>query len=197
MRQSVKPGTRASIVLLIVAVALAAGAGTADAKKKKKKAEVAEPELLQLVWPEPPLEPRIKFLQSYSDERHLGRKPTRREMLMEFFAGAAPPRSHLYQPMDIVVSDDGQRFYVADFARTEVFLFDFETKRVTLIGETRPFNRPFGLALDEQENLYVVEQGGMSVRILNEQVEQATVGLRCVSHDTARLARVVVEVVEL
>lgn len=171
MSRSRNAGNTALVVLLIATLG---GFGfldiaSAKGKKGKKKTEAAEPDLLQLVWPEPPLEPRIKFLQSYADEKHLGRKPTRRELFMEFFAGTVPPRSHVYQPMDIAVSDDGKRFYVADFGRTVVFLFDFETQRVTSIGETRPFSRPFGLALDEHENLYVVEQGSRRIVVLDRE----------------------------
>ncbi|MFQ5524695.1 MAG: hypothetical protein ACE5GX_00405 [Thermoanaerobaculia bacterium] len=163
------------LVLLVAVATLIAGVETADAKGKKRnknrKAKVVEPELIELVWPEPPQEPRIRFLQSYADEKHLGRKPTRRELFMEFFAGTTPPKSHVYQPMDVAVSDDGKRFYVSDFGQAVVFLFDFDTKRVSLIGDTRPFSRPFGLALDEQENLYVVEQGNRRIVVLDRQHE--------------------------
>jgi len=164
---------KALVVALVIAVALVGLAGDADARNKKAKGKAKkgndEPELLQLMWPEPPEAPRIRALQSYSTEKHLGRKPTRRELFMEWFAGAAPPRAHVYQPMDIAVSDDGKRFYVADFGQLIVFVFDFETKSVTRIGENRPFNRPFGLALDDQENLYVSEQASRRVTVLDRE----------------------------
>ena len=172
MPQSRTGSYRAIGILVVAMMGLLVAVDIASARQKKSKkkgTDAAEAELLELVWPEPPLEPRIKFLQTYSDEKHLGRKPTRRELFMEFFAGTAPPRSHVYQPMDIVVSDDGKRFYVADFGQTVVFLFDFESKQVTSIGEARPFNRPFGLALDKDENLYVVEQGARRIVVLDRE----------------------------
>lgn len=154
----------------VILLALLFAAVDAEARgKKKQQASADEPELIQLAWPEPPLEPRIRFLQTYATEKHLGRKPTRRELFMEFFAGAVPPSTHVYQPMDIAVSDDGQRFYVSDFGRTVVFLFDYATKTVTQIGERRPFARPFGVALDGDENIYVAEQGNRRVAVLNRE----------------------------
>lgn len=166
-----RAGRASAVLLLAAAVALAAAAGDAAAKGKKKKEQPPEeePELLQLMWPEPPLTPRIKTLQTYSTEAHLGRKPTRRELFKQFIAGVAPPRSHLYQPMDIVVSDDGRRFYVADFGQLVVFVFDLDEKRLTQIGDNHPFDRPFGLALDAEENLWVVEQASRRIVVLNRE----------------------------
>ncbi|MFQ5348866.1 MAG: hypothetical protein ACE5EG_00320 [Thermoanaerobaculia bacterium] len=163
----------ATVVVTLLALVLSAAGAEARGKKKKKKraAKQEESELIQLVWPEPPLEPRIRFLQTYANEKHLGRKPTRRELFMQFLAGAVPPSTHVYQPMDIAVSDDGLRFYVSDFGRTVVFLFDFATKSVTQIGERRPLSRPFGVALDGEENLYVSEQGKRRIAVLNRDHE--------------------------
>jgi DNA-binding beta-propeller fold protein YncE len=161
----------ATAVVALLGLLLAVVDAEARGKKRqsRNKVEQEETELLRLVWPEPPLEPRIRFLQTYANEKHLGRKPTRRELFMEFFAGAVPPSTHVYQPMDIAVSDDGQRFYVSDFGRTVVFLFDYATKRVTQIGERRPFSRPFGVALDGEENLYVSEQANRRVVVLDRE----------------------------
>jgi len=169
------------LALLVAAVTLVASTESVAARGRKSKAadkaRMTEegPELVQLMWPEPPLTPRIKFLQTYATERHLGKKPTRREIFKAFFAGTPPPRSHVHEPMDIVVSDDGNRFYVADFGQQTVFLFDFETKNVTQIGTNRPFARPFGLALDENENLYVSEQARRRVVLLNRDHEPVRV----------------------
>ena len=99
---------------------------------------------------------------------------------MEWFAGAAPPKAHIYQPMDVAVSDDGNRFYVADFEQLVVFVFDRETSTVTQIGKNRPFNRPFGLALDGEGNLYVSEQGSRRIVVLNSEHEP----IRIIEHSS-------------
>lgn len=165
---------------LILALPLLAGV-TADAggkKNKKQKPKGDEPLELVLQWPEPPLTPRIRFVQTYATEEHLGRGPTKKQRLFQFLAGTKPPQSHVYQPMDIVVSDDGKRFYVADFGQLVVFLFDFGAKTVLSIGENRPFARPFGLALDGDENLYVSEQQTARVVVLDREHEP----LRMIRH---------------
>ena len=161
---------RAIWILAVALYALLGGATAADAKKSKKgKANGDETLELVLKWPEPPLTPRIQFVQTYATEEHLGRGPTKRQRLFSFLAGTKPPQSHVYQPMDIAVSDDGSRFYVADFGQLLVFVFDFDTKKVTPIGKNRPFARPFGLALDGDENLYVSEQETARVVVLDRE----------------------------
>jgi len=72
--------------------------------------------------------------------------------------------------MDLAVSADGQRLYVSDFGQLLVFMFDLENQTVTTItpGE-RAFARPFGIALDEEENLYVVEQGTSQITVLDRE----------------------------
>ena len=82
--------------------------------------------------------------------------------------------------MDVAVSDDGRRFYVADFGQLVVFVFDFETKTVTQIGKNRPFNRPFGLAVDEHDNLYVSEQASRRISVLDREHKP----LRRIEHES-------------
>jgi DNA-binding beta-propeller fold protein YncE len=134
-------------------------------------------ESVPLRWPEPPLTTRIEFLKSLTSERDLGRKPTWREAFMEFLTGAKPPGWRLSEPMDVVVSDDGNRVYVSDIGQLQVFLFDLENRRVRLMG---PFDRPFGLALDGQENLYIVEQASASISVLDRGGKK----IRTIRHET-------------
>lgn len=177
---SAKAHTRSVLILGIALALLAVSAADAGRKKGKKKAQPKDDETLELIlkWPEPPLTPRIQFVQTYATEEHLGRGPTKKQRLFSFLAGTKPPQSHVYQPMDIAVSDDGKRFYVADFGQLLVFLFDFESRSVTPIGERRPFARPFGLALDGEENLYVSEQQTARVVVLDREHQP----LRMIQH---------------
>ena len=157
----------AVLTVMIVAATTCTDIVGRGKKKKTKQSAGGDSEFVQLMWPEAPQTPRIKAMQNYSTEAHLGRKPTRRELLMDWLAGAAPPRSHVYQPMDIVVSDDGKRVYVSDFGQLVVFVFDLENKTLVEIGDTRPFERPFGLALDAEENLYISEQGSRRIVVMD------------------------------
>lgn len=126
-------------------------------------------DFIRLMWPEPPLAPRIQFVQVLASERGLGRAATFGETFLEFLTGARPPLWHVYQPVDIAVSDDGQRVYVSDFGQEVIFRFDLERRTVTLIGRKKPLTRPFGVALDGEENLYVVEQGKRQITVLDRQ----------------------------
>ena len=126
-----------------------------------------DPPPTALRWPEPPLEARIQFVRAFATERHLGRERTRGEQFRQFLTGERPPSSHIYQPMDLAVSDDGERIYVSDFGQLDVFVFDLEAKSVERIGRDRPFGGPFGLALDGEGQLYVAEQAARRVVVFD------------------------------
>lgn len=139
------------IVAMAASMALVSVASSAPKKSKKSKDQM---QVIELAWPEPPLTPRIKVVNILGSEADLGRKMTFRESLMKFLTGEKPTIARIYQPRDVVVSDDGKRVYASDFGESAVFIFDFETRKVSTI----PAARPFGLALDEKENLYVSEE---------------------------------------
>jgi len=64
--------------------------------------------------------------------------------------------------MGVVASDDGQRLYVSDFARSVVLIFDFANRAFRALDN---MHRPVGLALDADENLYVAEQETKAVSV--------------------------------
>lgn len=131
--------------ILAGTIALLAGCATAP----QKSADI------HLVWPPAPQQPRIKFIRSISSEKALGHDTTFSEHIANFLGGEKPRKGQMVEPMGVVASDDGQRLYVSDFARSEVFIFDFGNKKFSTLEEV---HRPLGLALDADENLYVVEQ---------------------------------------
>lgn len=160
---------RATIPLALVAATLFAssafGRPGADRKSPAKDAKTATPKFIELMWPEPPETPRVKFLDLLASEESLGRKTKFSESFMQFLTGQKTNLYRIYQPRDIAVSDDGMRVYASDFGQSSIFIFDRALKKVRLIGQDEPFAQPFGLALDEQENLYVVEQEKRRVRV--------------------------------
>ncbi len=150
-------------------------------------AAAPKPAMLQLRWPEPPETTRVEFVRLLAGERDLDRKATWRESFMEFLTGQAPPNWRLFEPMDIVVSDDGKRVYVSDFGRLQVFIFDLEEQRVRFWG---PFDRPFGLALDDQGYLYVAEQASATVHVLDRDGKK----IRAIRHpDLTRPTDIVID----
>jgi len=131
----------------------------------------APPEETKLVWPPAPLAPRIEFVRSIVSDEDLGRDTTTTQKLLEILAGEKPPPNRVAEPMGIATSDDGTRIYVSDFAQAAVFIFDFGSKKFTKLGKDEPLARPSGIALDGEENLYVVEQEKKAITVFNRKGE--------------------------
>ena len=132
-------------------------------------------EQVRLTWPAPPLTTRIQFVRSLVGEDDIGRDTTFSQNVIDFLAGVKPPPKRIMEPMGLAVSDDGQRVYVANFGRLAVFAFDFAGKTFTQI---EPLAKPVGLALDTDENLYVVEQAKKQVSVFDREGKK----LRSITH---------------
>lgn len=144
----------AAAIAVAIGVALPvilAGCTTAPVQQKDTK----------LVWPPPPQPARIKFVRSITSERDLTSDTTFSEHLAAFLTGEKMPSGRIAEPAGIAVSDDGQRLYVSDMMQQAVFRFDFGAKKFTKFGDV---GVPSGIALDAQENLYVVDTASKSVR---------------------------------
>jgi DNA-binding beta-propeller fold protein YncE len=139
---------------------LAAMAGCATAKKE---------EPFRAVWPPPPLTARIEFVRSVISDDDLGRDTTFSEGLLNFLAGQKPKPNRIVEPMGLAVSDNGERLYVSDYAQLAVFVFDFGNKAFTKIWDQEKLLRPMGVALDAEENLYVVEQMKKGISVFDRQ----------------------------
>jgi len=121
----------------------------------------------RMAWPGPPLQPRIQFVRSLFSEEDVGQDETFQEKVINILAGQKPAANRIAEPMGLAVSDDGSRLYVADYAQLAVFVFDFAHKKFIKIGKDAPLGRPIGVALDAQENLYVVEQEKKAVSVFD------------------------------
>lgn len=154
-----RAGTSLSTVALLVAAIVLGSCATAP----------KAPEAKRLVWPPAPETARIEFVRSLFSEEDLGRDATFNEKVIEFISGRKPPANRISEPMALALSDDGERVYVSDYAQLAVFVFDFGKKTFNKIGKDQPFARPFGIALDADENLYVVEQEKKGVNVIDRQ----------------------------
>jgi len=112
-----------------------------------------------MVWPAPPLTTRIRFVRSIVSEDDLKRDTTLTQGLAAFLTGEKLPEGRIAEPMALAVSDDGERLYVSDPMQHAVFTFDFKKKSFSKIE----IGAPGGIALDAQENLYVVDIGKKSI----------------------------------
>lgn len=161
-RESSGLGAAAALAIALVGVAVIglSGCGTAPAKPEAEK---------KMVWPPPPLAPRIQFVRNITSERDLSADTTNTESLVAFLTGEKMPSGRIAEPTGIAISEDAQRIYVADMMQQAVFRFDFGAKKFTKFAS---FGIPSGIALDAQENLYVVETGRKGVVVFNRDGKQ-------------------------
>jgi DNA-binding beta-propeller fold protein YncE len=138
---------------LVLVTLLSAGCGTAPPKPDEPK----------LVWPAPPLPPRIEFVRSITSEEDLKADTTFSGSLVTFLAGEQIPEGRIASPAGLAVSADGQRLYVADPMQHKVFTFDFANKELRKIE----VGYPTGVALDDQENIYVVDGVEKGVKVFD------------------------------
>ncbi|MFZ0888021.1 MAG: SMP-30/gluconolactonase/LRE family protein [Candidatus Binataceae bacterium] len=128
---------------------------------------VGEP--LRLVWPAPPEKTRIEFVRTITGQKDLHEDTTFTQSVVNFLAGIKPPPDELVEPMAVAVSDDGSVVYVSDTGQNAVFVFDFGKRKFRKIGG---MNVPLGIALDDEQNLYVVEQGRKGVGVFSPEGEE-------------------------
>jgi len=133
------------------------------------------PETERLVWPAPPLTTRIEFVRSIASQRDLEEDTTFSQKLIGWLGGQQAPPRHIVEPMGLVTSDDGQRVYVSNYNRLAVFVFDFGQQTFRQI---EPLSRPAGLALDAEEQLYVVEQEKRQITVFDREGQQ----VRTITH---------------
>lgn len=152
-------GIKAQAVLLLslAVFALAFGSGCAARARNKP---------FELVWPEPPEPPRIKFVRTLSSELDL-KGQSMAQSAADFVIGRKHDVQHMREPLGLAVSDDGKRLFVSDYEQLVVYVFDFDTKKVTILGQETPLGRPLGLALDAAQNLYVSDQEGKRILVFD------------------------------
>lgn len=119
----------------------------------------------EVVWPPPPDKARIRFVTAFHDSDDLdpGGWTKVRQMLFGHRSGEG-----MTQPISAAISDDGKRLYVADFSGGTVFRADLGERKLSPFAREELRGRPFGVALDAEENVYVTESTGPSVVVLSK-----------------------------
>ncbi len=156
-RSSMRPLTHLMICVLLGCALPSMLAGCA--------AKQPEPEpIKKLTWPAPPDTTRIEFVRSITSDKDLAYDTTFSQEVINFLAGTKPPPNSIMEPMGLALSDNGQVLYVADTFSQAVFVFDFGQKKFSRI---EGLIHPLGLALDAQQNLYVVDQAAKQVKVFD------------------------------
>ncbi|HBH96685.1 MAG TPA: hypothetical protein DDX89_02685 [Candidatus Omnitrophica bacterium] len=135
--------------------------------------------ITEIVWPAPPLTPRIRFvglLRNRDDLQQLSADRAAGGGVIEFLMGEKTLPSSLRQPMDVAVSRGGRRLYVTDYAKPGVVVFDIESGTVQPLGSDELFKTPFGIALDDQDHVYVTDSDPRRIYVFDPQgTQRATI----------------------
>jgi DNA-binding beta-propeller fold protein YncE len=160
--------------LMLMLALLAPVSAFADKKKKKDPdappaKTVGAPDYSHIVWPNPPAIARIKYQAFFSAEKLdqvKAENNTKKMKWMDRLAGTQPEAEStkvLYQldePYGIAV-DSKDNLYVADSKVGAVFIFNTETRELSMISNKihAHFVRIIGLAMDDGDRLFVSDPG--------------------------------------
>jgi DNA-binding beta-propeller fold protein YncE len=94
------------------------------------------------------------------------------QLLFTFPEGASVgDKNWLYNPLNLCVGKG--KIYVTDFGDSRVKMFTMNGEYISAVGSygagLAQFVRPKGIALDREENLYVVDAGFENVQIFNKE----------------------------
>lgn len=109
-------------------------------------------------WPPLPDRPRIEWLRSYSSQLDMDKTDFQR--FKSAVVGDDAPIS-LIKPIEVKSDAKNNKFFVSDVGASSVFVFDLQQREVRFLvpGEdSPPIVYPLGLALDQDNNLYLLER---------------------------------------
>ena len=142
----------------------------------------------KIVWPSPPEIPRVAFKDIYTGQKidpSLYTKKARKKTWMDRLAGTLPADQIQYEklPFQLIRTygvgvDSKGTIYAADQGVAAVFVFDPQNKNhVELIGNGRQarFDMIAGLALDDDDRLFVTDLGLHHIVVFNPKHEQEAV----------------------
>lgn len=148
-----------AFVLMVVIV----GCATAPAKKPPEQETVKE-----LVWPAPPSEPVIRYVQEHRSDARF--KEGKKTSFKDAVLGAEEENLiTLRSPFGVFVDAQG-RLLVSDTALRTLFVFDFEKKELNLYGSSGPERllKPFGAATDRFGRIYIADGDGRKIVVYDQ-----------------------------
>ena len=151
-----------SLVLFLLASGLMlTSVVPATAKKKDEKQHVAP---TNLVWPLPPDKPRIKYIETLSN--NLDVEPTKKRTWVDKMVGNGDPNviEYFERPAGVATDSKG-RILIASSQRATVYILEKEKHTVTRIQGERGLvlRTPLGLVVDSKDNFYVADAQLQSV----------------------------------
>jgi DNA-binding beta-propeller fold protein YncE len=110
----------------------------------------------ELVWPQPPEQPRIRFIKSISSEADV-EKPSFVSWLKSVVFGEEQ-KAGLAKPYAVHTDREG-RIFVADSAWGKVLVFDAKNNSFFILGVDGPgvLSKPEGVTTDSAQRIYVTD----------------------------------------
>lgn len=121
----------------------------------------------ELVWPQPPLTPRIKHIATIAVPEDLGISGTMLDSVIDFLKGV--PERHTAAPYGIAKGPEG-RIYVVDTHHKAVQVFDTANTAHYWFPEEplKGFENPIGIATGTDGRVYVSDSGTNAVHVFAE-----------------------------
>lgn len=112
----------------------------------------------QLIWPEPPEKPRVKYVEMFSNNFDI--EPLKKLSWADKLVGKQNPNvgEKFSRPAGVAIDSKGRVLLVAS-QRGTVYIIDKEHKEVQRVRGDRgiALQYPYGLGLDSQDNFYVTD----------------------------------------
>jgi hypothetical protein len=148
-------------IMALILMGLLVACATAPAKKPAGQETVAE-----LVWPAPPGEPVIRYVQEHRSDKPF--KASKKMSWKDAVLGAEDEDLiTLRSPFGVFVDGQG-RLLVSDTALRALAVFDFEKQQLNLYGSSGPGEhlvKPFGAATDRFGRIYVADGDGRTIGV--------------------------------
>lgn len=146
------------------------------------------------VWPQPPDEPRYRFVGFIAgegnfvvDENSLNAFNRSIDWLRKALLGESPPRG-LYRPQGILVDSQLNRIYVTDIGQKAVFVFDRQANELLVweqVDELEKFSAPIGVAINNNNEVFVSDSTlGFVVKLSQEGKPLAKLGEKLLQRPT-------------
>lgn len=151
----------------LAALLCVCGLVSSCAVKGKKDAKPAEK--VQLLWPEPPDQPRFAYEAALRSPEDL-RSETEEERFRREIAGLSKQRPKAFEKPSSVAASNG-RIYLADPPSRSIVVFNVADRKVFRFGQGRPPNvlvKPISVALDGDSRVYVLDAQQKKVMVFDD-----------------------------